>query len=54
MDKINKERKIVLKDFYRDGEHIYEDMLGWDEENKKEARSVVSKEIYDFLLPGQA
>lgn len=50
MAKINKERKIVLKDFYRDGEHIYEDMLGWDEDCRKEARSMVSKEIYDFFI----
>ena len=47
---MKKERKIVLKDFYVDGEHIYEDMLGWDEDCKKEARSMVSKEIYDFYV----
>ena len=47
---MKKERKIVLRDFYRDGEHIYEDMLGWDEDCRKEARSMVSKEIYDFYV----
>ena len=50
MDKLKKERKIVLKDFYGEGEHIYEDMLGWIEENKREARSSVPKEIYDFYV----
>ena len=50
MDKLKKERKIVLRDFYGDGKHIYEDMLGWIEENKREARSLVSKEIYDFYV----
>ena len=50
MGKLMKERKIVLRDFYRDGEHIYEDMLGWTEGNKREARSLVSKEIYDFYV----
>ena len=50
MGKMKKERKIVLRDFYGDGEHIYEDMLGWIEENKREARSLVSKEIYDFYV----
>ena len=50
MGKVEKERKVVLPNFYRDGEHIYEDMLGWDEDNRKEARSMVSKEIFDFFV----
>ena len=50
MGKLKKERKIVLRDFYADGEHIYDDMLGWLGINKEEARSVVSKEIYDFYV----
>ena len=47
---IKKERKIVLPDFYREGRHVYEDELGWREDMKKEARSMVSKEIYDFFV----
>lgn len=50
MDRMKKERKIVLRDFYRDGKHVYEDMLGWRKINKEEARSLVSKEIYDFYV----
>ena len=50
MGKLKKERKIVLRDFYRDGKHVYEDMLGWREINKEEARSMVSREIYDFYV----
>ena len=43
-------RKIALKDFYGEGRHIYEDQIGWDEQNRREARSMVSKEIYDFFV----
>ena len=43
-------RKIALKDFYGEGLHIYEDQIGWDEQNRREARSMVSKEIYDFFV----
>ena len=50
MDKLKKERKIVLKDFYGEGRHIYEDQIGWDEQNRRAARSMVSKEIYDFFV----
>lgn len=43
-------RRIALKDFYGEGRHIYEDQIGWDEQNRWEARSMVSKEIYDFFV----
>lgn len=43
-------RRIALKDFYGVGQHIYEDQIGWDEQNRREARSLVSKEIYDFFV----
>lgn len=39
-----------MPNFYGEGKHIYEDQLGWDEDNKKEARSLVSKEIFDFFV----
>lgn len=44
----NRERKIVFKDFYGEGRHIYEDMLGWGRNEKREARSFVSKKIFEF------
>lgn len=45
---IEKNRKIVVKDFYGPGEHIYEDDLGWSMNEKREAGSLVSKKIFDF------
>ena len=41
-------RKIVVEDFFDDGEHLYEDQLCWTKREKEEARSLVSKEIFDF------
>lgn len=43
-------RKIVVKNFFGDNEHLYEDQLGWTIKEKKEARSLVSKEIFDFEI----
>ena len=40
------ERLIAIKDFYGEGRHIYEDELGWQLEAKREARSFVSKDIF--------
>lgn len=34
--------------FFTDGKHLYEDQLGWSKLEKEEARSLVSKEIFDF------
>lgn len=42
--------KIVLRDFFNKGEHLYEDDLGWSKWEKQEARSFVSKEIFDFEI----
>lgn len=42
------ERKIGIPDFYGPGKHIYEDQLGWSENERCEARSNVSKEIFEF------
>ncbi len=42
------QRKIAIVNFYGEGKHIYEDQLGWQPEERKEARSSVSKEIFDF------
>ena len=41
-------RKIVVRDFFGDGDHLYEDQLGWSKREKREARSLVSKEIFEY------
>lgn len=39
-------RKIAIPDFYGPGKNVYEDELGWPLYAKKEAGSVVSKEVF--------
>lgn len=46
MKQIERPRRIALRDFYGTGEHVYEDELGWRLEMKKEAGSVVSRDIF--------
>lgn len=46
--KTEKRRKIVLPNFYGEGENIYADQLGWQLDTKQEAGSVVSREIFRF------
>lgn len=41
-------RTIVVENFFDKGEHLYSDQLGWSKREKKEARSFVSKEIFEF------
>ena len=41
-------RTVVINNFFGDGEHLYEDQLGWIKREKTEARYVVSKEIFHF------
>jgi hypothetical protein len=41
-------RTIVVKDFFGANEHLYLDQLGWTAREKQEARSFVSKEIFEF------
>lgn len=48
MVKVN--RVIVLPDFFGPGEHLYEDQLGWTESERTDARSLVSKEIFDYCI----
>lgn len=43
-------RKIAIKDFYGEGEHVYVDELGWRELQRQEAKSSVSKEIWNFEI----
>ena len=45
-EKLNKE--IAIPNFYGEGEHVYKSDLGWGQTQKEEARSLVSKEIFDF------
>lgn len=47
---IKKKRKIVLPNFYGEGEHVYDDELGWRKEMKEEARTINPKEIFDFFI----
>lgn len=44
------QRKIAVEDFYGEGKHIYMDELGWRPAERIEARSSVSKEIFDFEI----
>lgn len=41
-------RRIVVRDFFGENEHLYLDQLGWTTREKQEARSFVSKEIFEF------
>lgn len=47
-EKVN--RKIVLHNFYGEGRDIYEDELGWRADSKREAGSVVSRDIFRFEI----
>ncbi len=44
------DRKIAIENFYGHGKHVYEDELGWQAEERREARSSVSKEIYEYEI----
>lgn len=46
MERKGMKRKVALPEFFGPGEPLYEDQLGWTESEKKEARSLVSKEIF--------
>lgn len=41
------ERPIVIRDFGGIGDHLYEDQLGWGHAERLEARSNVSKKIFE-------
>lgn len=41
-------RKVVVENFFGQGDHLYEDQLGWQRYEREEARSNVSKEIFNF------
>ncbi|MBO4557524.1 MAG: hypothetical protein J5693_02825 [Bacteroidales bacterium] len=41
-------REIAIKDFYGKGEHIYNEELGWGPDERRDAKSSVSREIFEF------
>lgn len=43
-------RKVVVENFFYGGSPLYEDQLGWDQYDRREARSNVSKEIFEFQI----
>lgn len=50
MEKRNRliKRKVIIENFFDDGEHLYADQLGWSKREKQEARSFISKKIFEF------
>lgn len=48
--KIIGKRRIAIPDFYGRGNNIYIDQLGWQVAEKKEARSLISKEIWEYFI----
>lgn len=47
---IEVERQIAIPDFYGLGKHIYEDELGWNNYAKSEARSFISRDIFECVV----
>ena len=43
-------RRVAIRNFYGPGANIYADELGWQKTDKEEARSLVSKEIWDYFI----
>lgn len=46
----NKNRKIAIPNFFGEGKHAYEDQIGWFEGDRKEARSNVSREVFEYNM----
>ena len=42
------QRKIAIKDYYGIGKHVYEDQLGFRDNMKSEARSLVAREVFRY------
>lgn len=42
------DKKIAIRDFYGAGRHIYEDELGFRDDMKAEARSLVPREVFRY------
>lgn len=43
-------RWIILPDFFGPNEPLFADQLGWQEAQKKEARSLISKKIFEHCI----
>ena len=42
--------EIAIQNFYGEGKHVYNSDLGWQKQQKEEARSLVSREIFEFEI----
>lgn len=47
---MDNKREIALKDFYGHGRHVYKDELGFRDEMKEEARTLVAREVFRVLI----
>lgn len=45
-----KKRIIAILNYWGNGEHVYKDELGWSNEDRREARSNVSREIFEYNM----
>lgn len=45
-----KKRIISILNYWGNGEHVYKDELGWSNEERREARSNVSREIFEYNM----
>lgn len=50
MKQMSKERVIAIPDYWGKGDHVYKDELGWSSEDRREARSNVSREIFEYNM----
>ena len=50
MYKRTKHREIAIPNYWGKGKHVYRDELGWSDEDRREARSNVSREIFEYNM----
>lgn len=50
MKRNNENREIAVRDYWGQGKHIYKDELGWFEGDRMEARSNVSREVFEYNM----
>ena len=50
MNKRPKHREIASPNYWGKGKHVYRDELGWSDEDRREARSNVSREIFEYNM----
>ena len=44
------ERKVVIPEFWGPGEDLYQDQLGWQRRDFEEARTQVSKDVFNHMI----